>query len=101
MRGYPGVAGLDRQGRMVTQAVRQPGAVSTVTLAPGQTASALLQAGVVPTGTATSCPSDYVALLVTSPNLTVSAQITIRLPACDGLSVRAVVPGATGLPGGA
>ena len=78
LSGYPGVAGLDAQGHQVVQAERTPngylgglwnGATTppTVTIAPGQTASATVEGTDNPVGAATSCPS-YSALLVTPPN---------------------------------
>ena len=114
LTGYPGVAGLDAQGRQVTQAQRQlmgmvgglaNGATKppTVTLAPGQSASAMVEGTDNPAGTATSCTS-YPTLLVTPPNLTQSTKVTIALsgstiagfPGCSGIRVDPVVPGHTG-----
>jgi hypothetical protein len=97
LHGYPGVAGLDAAGHQLTQAVREPMTAGTITLTPGQSASALVHAGDIPIGTATSCPADYAGLLVTPPNTTTSIHLTAKLPSCDGLSVRPVVAGTTGM----
>ena len=114
LTGYPGVAGLDAQGRQVTQAQRQlmgmvgglaNGATTppAVTLAPRQSASAMVEGSDNPVGTATSC-TYYPSLLVTPPNLTQSTKVTIALsgstiagfPGCSSLGVDPVVPGRTG-----
>jgi Protein of unknown function (DUF4232) len=93
LRGYPGVAGLDGAGRQVAQAGREPGpAVAAVPLAAGASGSAVVHAVAVPSGSS-NCPTDYVALLVTPPGLTVSSRLPVSLPACPGLRVRAVVAG--------
>jgi hypothetical protein len=90
------VAGLNAIGQQVVQAVRESGvATARVVLAPGGDASAVVHAGAVPSGAAT-CPPDYVALLVTLPDRTVSARLQVTLPACAGLTVRALVTGADG-----
>ena len=114
LTGYPGVAGLDAQGRQVAQAQRQlmgmlgglaNGATAppAVTLAPGQGASAMVEGTDNPVGTATSCTS-YPSLLVTPPNLTQSTKVTFSLsgstiagfPGCSGLRVDPLVPGHAG-----
>lgn len=96
--GYPGVAGLDAAGHQLVQASRESGfALTTVVLPPGGTASALVHAGDVPVGPATTCPADYAGLLVTPPNLTHSTRVSVTLPSCDGLTVRPVVAGSTGM----
>lgn len=114
LTGYPGVAGLDAQGRQVIQAQRQlmgmlgglaNGATTppTVTLHPGQSASAMVEGTDNPVGTATSC-TYYSSLLVTPPNLTRPMKVTETLsgstvpgfPGCSGIRVDPVVPGATG-----
>lgn len=102
--GYPGVAGLDSAGQQVVQATRTPsgfmGGISgstppTVTLAPGASASALIESTDVPTGNETSCPT-YASLLVTPPNTTQSVTIAQSLPGCSGLQVHPVVAGTSG-----
>jgi hypothetical protein len=113
MTGYPGVAALDAQGNQVVQARRQlsgmtgglqtSGAIPVVTLAPDQVASAEIEGGDNPIGTATSCPT-YPAFLVTPPGETHSAQIvagvagagTPGFQGCQGVAVNPVVPGTTG-----
>jgi Protein of unknown function (DUF4232) len=97
LRGYPGVAALDQAGTEVAQARRRPGAaVTSVRLAPGGSASAVVQATAVPSGT-TPCPADYVGLLVTPPGTTVSVRLPAALPACGGLRVSPVVAGSGGV----
>jgi len=114
LTGYPGVAGLDAQGRQVAQAQRQlmgmlgglaNGATAppAVTLAPGQSASAMVEGTDNPVGTATSC-TYFPSLLVTPPNLTQPTKVTIALsgstiagfPGCSGLRVDPVVIGHAG-----
>lgn len=114
LSGYPGVAGLDAHGNQVVQAERtlsgylgglQNGATTppTVTLNPGQTASATVEGTDNPIGSATSCPY-YPALLVTPPNLTESVRVTVSdlgtnppgLPGCSQIEVHPVVPGSNG-----
>jgi Protein of unknown function (DUF4232) len=106
LSGYPGVAGLDAQGNQVVQAERtldgylgglQNDATTppTVTLAPGQTASAIVEGTDNPVGSAISCPN-YPALLVTPPNLTYSVRLTVGLPGCSPIEVHPVVPGTSG-----
>lgn len=114
LTGYPGVAGLDAQGRQVIQAQRQlmgmlGGCANfattppTVTLRPGQSASAMVEGTDNPVGTATSC-TYYPSLLVTTPNLTRPIKVTETLsgssvpgfPGCSGIRVDPVVPGVTG-----
>jgi len=97
VRGYPGVAALDAAGRQVTQARRVAGPSATVQLEPGGTASAVVHATAVPSGTATACPADYPALLVTPPDTRTSQRVAVTLPSCGGLDVRPLVPGTTGV----
>lgn len=104
--GYPGAAGLNAGGTQVVQAQRTltgmmgglaPGvtALPRITLAPGQTASAVVEGTDVPSGTETSCPT-YPSLLVTAPNAKASVTIPFALPGCSGLQVHPVVPGTSG-----
>jgi hypothetical protein len=104
--GYPGVAGVNSSGAQVVQAQRTltgmmgglaPGVATLprVTLAPGQTASAVVEGTDVPSGTETSCPT-YPSLLVTAPNTKVSVSVVQSLPGCSGLQVHPVVPGTSG-----
>jgi hypothetical protein len=99
--GYPGVAGVDRTGRQVTQAVRTLSGYlggsytkTTVRLAPGGRASALVEGTDNPAGTAT-CPV-YPSLLVTAPNQTRSHVLAASMPGCSHLEIHPVVAGATG-----
>jgi hypothetical protein len=106
LHGYPGAAGLNASGAQVTQAQRTPAgmmgglapgvtALPRITLAHGQTASAVVEGTDVPSGTETSCPT-YPSLLVTAPNTKVSVTIPLSLPGCSGLQVHPVVPGTSG-----
>ena len=106
LHGYPGVAGLNSGGRQVTQARRTPSGYlgglafgqttpPNVVLAPGQTASALVEGTDVPMGNEMSCPS-YPSLLVTPPNTTSSVPVSASLPGCSGLAIHPVVPGTGG-----
>jgi hypothetical protein len=114
LTGYPGVAGLDAQGRQVIQAQRQlvgmlgglangSTTLPTVTLRPGQSASAMVEGTDNPVGTATSCIY-YPSLLVTPPNLTRPIKVNETLwgstapgfSGCSGIRVDPVVPGPTG-----
>ena len=113
LSGYPGVAGLDAGGNQVVQAQRmisgyfgglQAGATPpNVSLEPGATASAIVEGTDDPVGTATTCPY-YSALLVTPPNLTESARVTVvglgsnpsGLAGCSPIEVHPVVPGSGG-----
>ncbi len=114
LSGYPGVAGLDAQGNQPVQAERTPNGYlgglqsgtttpPSVSLAPGQTASAIVEGTDNPVGSATSCPS-YPTLRVTPPNLTVSVRVTVTglgtnppgLPGCSPIEVHPVVPGSSG-----
>jgi hypothetical protein len=105
LHGFPGVAGLDSGGNQVAQATRvvnlapftgPTSSLPTVTLAPGDTASALVFGSDVPTGAATSCAT-YAALLVTPPNALQSVQVAATLPGCAGLRVGPVYSGTTGM----
>jgi hypothetical protein len=111
LTGYPGVAGLNPSGAQVVQASRTlsgylrgllPGATAlpVVSLAPGQTASALAEGTDNPTGPQ-PCPH-YPALLVTPPGLTEQVQVQVSdlstqgFPGCSGVEVHPVVPGSSG-----
>jgi hypothetical protein len=112
LNGYPGVAGLSAQGAQVVQAQREPSgylgglqqgaAPPLVVLAPGQTASAMVEGTDVPVGS-TSCTS-FPALLVTPPGFTTSTKVSVvgyggnggGFPGCSRIEVHPVVPGKTG-----
>ena len=108
LHGYPGVAGLDAADRQVVQARRTlrgmmggaaPGATHAPTiLVPAHgVVSARVEAGDVPQGGATACPT-YAGLLVTPPGTRTSTRLVadVQLPGCAGLEVHPVVPGTTG-----
>lgn len=107
LSGYPGVAALDSSGAQVAQAQRTPqgylgglegysgGPLPVVSLAPGQTASAMVEGTDNPAGTATSCVT-YAALLVTAPDTTTSVRVDSALPGCSALEVHPVVEGTSG-----
>jgi hypothetical protein len=103
LRGYPGVAALDGQGTQVEQAQRSPAGylgglkgttVPTVDVAPGQTASALVEALASGPGGA-SC-TGYRGLLVTPPDETHSVRLALTWDGCSNLQIHPVVPGDTG-----
>jgi hypothetical protein len=114
LTGYPGVAALDAAGAQVLQASRQLNGMlggvqngaptpPTVTLAPGAVASATIEGGDNPVGTATACPY-YPSFLVTPPGMTQPVKVAVDVSAfawhgfagCVGLYVDPVVPGNTG-----
>lgn len=107
--GYPGVAGLDDAGQQVIQAVRTlsgylgglwnspEGPPPTVTLAPQQTASALVEWTDVNMGS-TPCVQLH-GLLVTAPNTTRSVDLPVAASPCSGMEVHPVVPGTSGTVG--
>ncbi|MFC1420506.1 DUF4232 domain-containing protein [Streptacidiphilus cavernicola] len=96
--GFPGVAGLDAAGKQQVQAKRTTNgylgsaSASTVLVAPGATASALVGGVDVPSGNLTSCPS-YPALLVTPPGTKTSTKVALQMPGCPTLVVYPVVAG--------
>jgi hypothetical protein len=103
--GYPGVAGLDSNGHQVAQAFRTAqvymGGAPTdtptsVTLASGAQASALIGGSANPVNGEAACPPDYAAVLVTPPGTTTATELAIDYPSCSGLLITPVVPGATG-----
>ncbi|MHB1536389.1 MAG: DUF4232 domain-containing protein [Acidimicrobiales bacterium] len=116
--GYPGVALLDASGHQAVQAMRTPGGYlgglssesttpPVLTVAPGQTVSALLEGTDIPVGAATSCPS-YPAVLVTPPNQHVPILLQFAaapvgfmgaFPGCSTPEIHPVVSGSTGRQG--
>ena len=99
--GYPGVAGLDSQGRQAIQATRTSNGylggtyvARTVVLPPGGSASALVEGTDVPSGSQ-SCAT-YRALLVVAPGQTRSQVLRVSVPGCPSIQVHPVVPGADG-----
>lgn len=104
--GYPGVALLDAGGRQVQQASRtrsgfMGGLASTtapiprITLAPGQTATAVIEGQTYDVAAEKSCGSSP-ALLFTLPDNTDSTKLVTRTPVCSGLQVHPLVKGSTG-----
>ena len=97
MFGFPGVASLTSSGSQAAQATRSTTtAPARITLAPGASGSALVTATDIPSGTMVSCPT-WAGLLVTPPNDTQSARLTVQLPGCPGFSVGPVVAGTAGM----
>ena len=111
LTGYPGVAGLNSIGVGEVQATRTlngymggllPGetAPPVISLAPEQTASAVVEGTDNPIGSQ-PCPH-FQALLVTPPNLTEQTRVGISeagmegFPGCSGLEVHPVVAGSSG-----
>lgn len=99
--GYPGVAGLDSQGRQVTQATRTNNgylggsyAIRTIMVPAGGSASALVEGSDVASGSGT-CRT-YSALLVTAPGTTASHVLRTSFPGCPTFQVHPVVPGTDG-----
>lgn len=105
LRGYPGVAGLNAEGRQVIQAIRTlhgfiPGVPTglrppVVVLAGDQSGSAFVEGTDVPQGNDHECPN-YPRLLVTPPNTTQSVTIDMSMPGCSPIQVHPVVPGTGG-----
>lgn len=111
LTGYPGVAGLSSIGQDEVQAARTLGgymggllpgdiALPVVSLAPGESASAIVESTDNPIGSQ-SC-LHFQALLVTPPNLTDQTRVGIAdagmqgFPDCSGLQVHPVVAGSGG-----
>ncbi|MEW1959677.1 DUF4232 domain-containing protein [Kineococcus sp. NPDC059986] len=103
VRAYPGVAAVDESGVQIAQAERTLGSilggakeVSTITLAPGQSASAGVGGVDVPLGDATDCVQP-VGLFVTPPDTRTSTEVRGEVPPlCGGLTVHPVVAGSSG-----
>jgi uncharacterized protein DUF4232 len=109
--GYPGAVLVGAGGRTVLDAERtmsgylggdaSGGGPSSVTLAPGAAASALLEWSDVPTApgapVGANCPGmGSLHLLVTPPNTTATVSLAAIGSACQGFEVHPVVPGTTG-----
>jgi hypothetical protein len=100
LEGYPLVVAADAAGTPLAVAGHEEAAgPATVALGPGDTASALVHAVAVPSGD-TECPPDAAALLVAPPGSAAFVSVSVSLPTCPGLRVRAVVPGESGQPTG-
>jgi hypothetical protein len=102
LAGYPGVAALNGSDQQVAQAARSLSgylggapAVLSVQLAPGQSASATVEALAIDVATGNSC-TRYAGILVTPPNETHSVKLAWPNDGCSSLQVHPVVPGTTG-----
>lgn len=103
--GYPGAALSGPGGSTLLNAQRTlsgyiGGAkgVDTVTLAPGASASALLEWSDVPTDNA--CPgAGATALLITAPNTTATTSLAPINEVCSGFQIHPVVSGTSGRSG--
>lgn len=100
MKAYPGVDGIDAQGRVLVHASRTPrgylggpGRTRVVSVERGGNASALLEGSTGPVGDE-PCPQ-YVAVLITPPNETHSVRRPVRAAFCQP-SIHPVVSGTTG-----
>jgi hypothetical protein len=103
--GYPGVAGLDAAGSQVAQARRTPsgylggllsgGAPPVVTLAAGQSASAMVEALAFNAPDGSACTA-FAGMLVTVPDDTVTTRLPWGNDGCGDLQVHPVVAGSTG-----
>lgn len=103
--GYPGVALLDAAGHQIEQAQRtlrgylgglpagaQP---ATLTLHPGQQASALIEGTDFDPASGGDCPTSP-ALLFTLPDNTDSTTLRHDTPACTGLQIHPLIKGTSG-----
>jgi hypothetical protein len=102
LAGYPGVAGLNASDQQVAQATRTLSgylggarSAATVQLAPGQSASATVEAMAIDATTGNSC-TPYAGILVTPPNETHSIKLAWPNDGCSSLQIHPVVPGTTG-----
>ncbi len=96
MSGYPGVDGGNANHTLSESALNANGSgLSTVTLQPGQSASATLVAVNVPSGAQTSC-GNFSVFYVTPPNTKAYVKIPTTMPSCPGLTVYPVVSGTAG-----
>jgi hypothetical protein len=102
LAGYPGVAGLNASDQQIAQANRTMNgylggarSAAMVQLAPGQSASAMVEALAIDATTGNAC-TPYAAILVTPPNETHSIKLAWPSDGCSGLQIHPVVPGTTG-----
>ena len=103
-QGYPGVALLDAQGHQIEQATRtregfmgglRNGAPPRIVLHPGQRASARIEGFTIDEATQKACPQSP-AILFTLPDNRDSTRLRVSFPACKGVQVHPMLPGATG-----
>jgi hypothetical protein len=105
LRGYPGVAAVDSNERQVAQAKRTlhgymgglatGTTLPTVTLLPGRSASALVEALAFNASDGSACTA-YYGLLVTAPDDTESTRLPWGNDGCSDLQIHPVVPGTSG-----
>jgi hypothetical protein len=104
LRGYPTVLAVDAAHHASLPATHSLDAlfggtatVATIDVAPGRTASATLEWGDNPVGTATTCTA-YPTIEVTPPGTRHAVRLRMPLPVqgCTGVSVLPVVAGARG-----
>jgi hypothetical protein len=105
LHGYPGVAALDAGGKQVAQAARtehgylgglpQGTGATTVTLRPGGSASAIVEALAFRKSDGSACPA-YRGLLVTAPGDVASTRLSWTTDSCDQLEVHPVVARSAG-----
>lgn len=114
LSGYPVVAALDAQGSQATLAIDSPSGPlgglpfgtavpPIVVVAPGSTASAVIEAVAHGAGASTTCPT-YYSFRVTPPDLSRSLRVPAHpldpslagFPGCGPISVHPVVPGTRG-----
>jgi uncharacterized protein DUF4232 len=105
LHGYPTVAALDGHDAQVALATQTKNgymgglaagkAIPDVTLSPGGSASALVEALAFNASNGSACTA-YAALLVTPPNETHSARLAWTNDGCSDLQVHPIVPGVTG-----
>lgn len=105
LRGYPRVVALDAAGRQVARAAQSPRgylgglaagrSIPRVTLAPGGTASAMVE-GLAFNGASGRACAAYRGLLVTPPGGTRPTRLTLTGDLCSGLQVHPFVSGRTG-----
>ena len=104
MRGYPKVVTQDSGANTVAEARQTPngfmgglssGQPPTVTLAPGQTASALFETMAFNPGDGSSC-KPYALLRVTPPEQPDSAAVPWGLSGCAAPEIHPIVPGSSG-----
>ncbi len=97
MVGYPVISATNTGHTVAASAGDLAGGVAKkIGLEPGQSASAMLQAGSVPQGSQSTCRS-FNLLVVTPPHTKVSKQLTTTIPACPALVVSSIKPGSSGL----
>lgn len=103
LHGYPGASVADTTGKVVADAQRTlvgyesgPTTITTVTLAPGASASAVVEWDAA-TNAGASCPGTKGGhLLVTPPNTTVSTGFALPNDLCSDFQVHPVLPGTSG-----